>query len=367
MSPSTNNIRANPGVLGPVRMGNRPGGYRVAVVTSTSIQPLPKPRGRLTSELSAALLEEQPSVAGIAEPESRADAQLALWMLYELNYRGLEGVPEEHEWDPGLLDLRARLEAELEARLRERYAASGLVLDPDADIAERLFELVGQDDGPSLATYVRRDASREQVLQLLRLRSLYHLREADPTTWQIPRLGVRAKAALVELQYDEYGAGRPAHVHATLYARGLAAMDLDSSYGAHLDRVPGYTLAENNAMSLLGLHRRLRGAAMGHLAAFESTSSLPCRRYAMGLRRLELPEEVAQYFDEHVEADAVHEQVALRHICKRLVELEPEVTDDVLLGAAICVRLEALSSTAMLSAWQREESTLLAQPVVAVG
>ncbi len=79
----------------------------------------------------------------------------------------------------------------------------------------------------------------------------------------------------------------------------------------------------------------------------------------MGLRRLELPEEMAHYFDEHVEADAVHEQVAVRHICQRLVDLEPELADDVLLGAAVCVLLEARSAEAMIAAWERGESTLL--------
>ena len=39
-------------------------------------------------------------------------------------------------------------------------------------------------------------------------------------------------------------------------------------------------------MSLFGLHRRRRGAIVGHLALFEMTSSVPNRRYADGLRRL---------------------------------------------------------------------------------
>ena len=40
-------------------------------------------------------------------------------------------------------------------------------------------------------------------------------------------------------------------------------------------RSPAITLAIGNLMSLFGLHRRLRGAIVGHLAAFEMTSSLP--------------------------------------------------------------------------------------------
>ena len=43
---------------------------------------------------------------------------------------------------------------------------------------------------------------------------------------------------------------------------------------------PVEILEQNNALSMFGLQRRLRGAAVGHLAAFEATSSLPSRRNA---------------------------------------------------------------------------------------
>ena len=66
------------------------------------------------------------------------------------------------------------------------------------------------------------------------------------------------------------------------------ALGLDARYGAYLDHLPGDTLATVNLMSLFGLHRRLRGAIVGHLALFEMTSSIPNRRYARGLRRLGL-------------------------------------------------------------------------------
>jgi hypothetical protein len=46
------------------------------------------------------------------------------------------------------------------------------------------------------------------------------------------------------------------------------------------------TLATNNLISLFCLHRRLRGALLRHLAAYEATSALPNRRYGNGLRRL---------------------------------------------------------------------------------
>ena len=119
----------------------------------------------------------------------------------------------------------------------------------------------------------------------------------------------------MELLYDEYGTGDPDRLHAHLFARGLEACGLSPEYGAYVDDAPVEVLEQNNAMTLFGLHRRLRGAALGHLAAFEVTSSLPSRRMGQGIARLGLAQEMADYYDEHVEADAVHEQLAVRTIC----------------------------------------------------
>jgi hypothetical protein len=125
-----------------------------------------------------------------------------------------------------------------------------------------------------------------------------------------------------------------------------------------VDATPGPTLALNNTMSLFGLHRRLRGAALGHLAAFETTSSLPCRRFVSGMQRLGFRQVVWDYFDEHVEADAVHEQVALRDICGNLVTAEPALREDVLLGAAVCMLMDAVAAEPALEAWRSGRSAL---------
>ena len=183
------------------------------------------------------------------------------------------------------------------------------------------------------------------------MRSLYHLKEADPVAWLVPRLGVRAKAALMELQYDEYGGGDPNRLHHHLFAHGMAASGLEPAYDAHIDLAPLEVLEQNNALSLFGLHRRLRGAALGHLAAFEATSSLPSRRMAQGLERLGFPEEMVAYYDEHVEADAVHEQLAVRTIAAALLEEEPELEEDLWFGAFTCLDLEDRFARTMLARW----------------
>ncbi len=133
---------------------------------------------------------------------------------------------------------------------------------------------------------------------------------------------------------------------------------MSPAYGAYLDDVSGISLACANVMSLFGLNRRLRGAAMGHLAAFEATSSVPSRKIAAGIERVGLPDVVAAYFLEHVEADAVHEQVAVRDICAALVADEPELHDDVLFGAAACLHLAALSGAELLERWAPESRAL---------
>jgi hypothetical protein len=76
----------------------------------------------------------------------------------------------------------------------------------------------------------------------------------------------RPKSALVEIQLDEYGGGRPGLSHAELFAATLRAAGLDDTYGAYLDHVPGVTLATTNLISLFGSQRRLVPALVGHLA-----------------------------------------------------------------------------------------------------
>jgi hypothetical protein len=310
---------------------------------------LPKARGELSEALFRALRGEADEVGTLLDVPSTArdDTQVALWAMYELHYSGFEDVDDRMEWHPGVLQLRAALERDFEAELRNRHTPPTL----DGPFAESLFAFVADHDGPSLAAHVQRQADREQVLELLRHRSIYHLKESDPTAWVVPRLPTDAKAALMELQYDEYGGGDPNRLHAHLFALGLEASGLRSDYGAYIDDVPTEVLEENNAMSLFGLHRRLRAAALGHLAAFEATSSLPSRRLAQGLARLDFPQEMIDYYDEHVEADAVHEQLAVRTVCGALVEAQPALVDDVFFGAFTCLDLEDRFAHRMLDTW----------------
>jgi hypothetical protein len=324
---------------------------------------LPLPRGPLTERLVATLRRPVHAIdIGapdlVHDPLGDEDLQLALYLCYELHYRGAPGVDDRWEWEPSLLGLRRDLEAIFEAALFEAAGepADG-VAPEDSDIALRA--IADADDAPSLSQHVERDATLDEVLEFLVHRSAYQLKEADPHAFAIPRLSGPPKAALVEIQADEYGGGRPERVHAQLFADAMEALGLDNRYGAYLDHIPGVTLATVNLMSMLGLHRRWRGAITGHLALFEMTSSIPNARYARGLRRLGFDGRATEFFDEHVEADAVHEAVAAVDLAGGLARQEPAVSPDILWGARALVAVEARWARHVLSAWEDGESSLL--------
>jgi hypothetical protein len=332
---------------------------------------LPFPRGPLSSLVHGWLSKPLPADVDVAAtraliPSSATclgddDFQLALWVMYELHYAGFDGVDDRWEWNPALLEVRALFEGVFEQALRDLTAKTvRTTLADDSLLADRLFALTTDFEGPPLSKYIQRRATREQMLQLLRHRSVYTLKEADPHTFAIPRLSGGPKVAMVEVQYDEYGSGRAERQHARMFADTLAACGLSARYGAYVDELPAISLAVNNAMSLLGLHRRLRGAAVGHFAAVESTSAMPSRRYVDALTRLGFPPVAAAYYEEHIEADSAHEQLAVRDVCAVMAANEPETEADIVFGAAVCLHLDALAAGELLAAWTGEDEQVSA-------
>ena len=295
----------------------------------------------------------------VDDPLSGEDTQLFLYLCYELHYRGLPGVDDGWEWEPTLLAARARAEREFEASIRE---LAGPPVEPESSVEDELWALTTGHAGPSLSRYMAEDGTLEQFREFATHRSAYQLKEADPHSWAIPRLDGRAKSAIVEIQNDEYGAGRPGQSHAQLFADTMVALGLDATYGALLDRIPGPTLATVNLISFFGLHRRCRGALVGHLSAFEMTSVEPMARYAAATRRLGLPSGAARFYDVHVAADAHHQEVAATGLAGGLAAAEPELAGDILFGARALMAVEARFTERLLEAWTNGRSSLLPHP-----
>jgi hypothetical protein len=319
--------------------------------------PLPGARGPWTKWLFALLAGPVgpigPPPAVVASVIRDEDLALALYCLYELHYRGFAGVDDGWEWEPALLAARRSLEQRFEAELREVVTGPELTRLPEA-----LYAVIEEGGGPSVSRHLAHRGTAEQFREFAVHRSAYQLKEADPHTWALPRLSGAPKAAMVEIQADEYGAGVERDMHQNLFAVTMAELGLDPGYHAYLDRLPAESLTAVNLVSFFGLHRRLRGALVGHLALFEMTSVEPMGLCAEALRRLGYGPGARHFYEVHVVADAHHETVAAEQLAAGLAEQEPELVPDIVFGARAVMYVEGLLSTRMVSAWTHGRSSL---------
>ncbi|MFJ9916287.1 iron-containing redox enzyme family protein [Actinacidiphila glaucinigra] len=335
----------------------------VTVALDPSQEPAaPAARGPLSAAILSALTTGPPpsllpapaAVSEHADPYGE-DLQLALHVCYELHYRGLAGVDPVWEWDPDLLRLRAAMETAFESAVRADTTGADDRAALDAELDALLTE---HTDADSVSRHLRDEGTWEQMREYFVHRSVYQLKEADPQAWVIPRLSGRAKAALVAVEYDEFGAGRGERVHAQLFADLMGDAGLDPAYGHYVDRVPAATLATVNLMSHLGLHRRLRGALVGHFAAGEITTAPSARRLVQAVDRLGGGPACRYFYSEHIEADAVHEQVMRRDVVGDLIRREPGLTPDVVFGIRAAGLLDRRLEDRLLDAWRDGRSSL---------
>ncbi|MDN3026788.1 iron-containing redox enzyme family protein [Streptomyces sp. S.PB5] len=325
-------------------------------MTHDRVEPrLPVARGAVSAAVSEYLLGTGPLPAPAEVARAAVygdDLQLALYLCYELHYRGFADVPRDLEWDPELLRTRAALEHRFLTALRTDAQVHDGVEDA---LAPLLVEPV---DGSGVTHYLRDEGALWQLREYAAQRSLYHLKEADPHAWVLPRLWGRAKAAMAAVEFDEYGGGRADRVHARLFADLMADLGLETTYGHYVDAAGAEVLATVNLMSLFGLHRQLRGALVGHFAAVEVTSSPGSRRLAEALRRTGAGPAAAHFYDEHVEADAVHEQVVRHDVIGGLLAEEPHLAPDVAFGIDATVCLEDRLADRLLTDWRAGRSSL---------
>ncbi|MDQ2628691.1 MAG: iron-containing redox enzyme family protein [Actinomycetota bacterium] len=331
--------------------------------TDPALEPeLPVACGPLSATVCGLLRRPSGATGGVAVATTGADPygrdlQLALYVCYELHYRGFAGVDPGWEWDATLLELRARMERVFLDSVRRDAGPIPQDTSANDEMAAAATEPV-YGSGPSW--YLRDHGTWEQAREYFVHRSLYHLKEGDPHAWIIPRLTGQAKASFVAVEFDEYGAGRGPRVHQQLFADLLTAAGLDADYLAYLDVVPAESLAVVNLMSLFGLHRRWRGAAVGHFASTEITSPPGSSRLVAALRRMGAPDACVGFYAEHVEADAVHEQVVRTGVVGDLIRHAPHLEADVVFGMRARDVVENRLADLMMAAWSAGRSSLVA-------
>lgn len=324
-------------------------------VSSAAPIRLPKPRGQITGALLPALTCAPGGPLKLPSPTVHwldEDLQLALYVCYELHYRGFDGVSAGWEWQSDLLAARAGLEEVFLAGVQEEL---GTVPPLHEQVEAMLVEPV---HGTGVSYRLLEHGRRWQAREYLVHRSLYHLKEADPQAWVIPRLHGAAQAALVAVEFDEYGAGRAEATHSRLFAEMMADFGLDPGYGYYLDAVTGHSLAAVNLMSLFGLHREHRGALIGQFARVEITSSPSSRRLAEAFAALGAGPAGVRFYEEHIEADALHEQLIRHEVIDTLLREEPALEGDIAFGIAASAMVDDRLGSHLLHCWEAPRSSL---------
>lgn len=300
------------------------------------------------------------------------DAQLALYCIYELTYRGFVEIDEAKDLEHDCLvrSLASHLEAGFLAAVRAlTHDDGGARVDEvarDRGAAAAVDLLLSRAATPSLSAFVEERGTMQQFCELLVHRSAYQLKEADPHTRGISALPAGArKAAMVDIQFDEYGNGTPGTSHAELFWAALDSAGLNSAYGSHVSRLPAATLATGNLLNMFAAHRCHLGALIGHLALFEMTSVEPMGRYARAAARLGLPPDVVAFFAVHVVADEEHGRLGHDVLLGPTVGhatrdgLDPA---DLAFGAHALLLVEAMFAGHVLRSWNAGVPSLRSEP-----
>lgn len=77
-----------------------------------------------------------------------------------------------------------------------------------------------------------------------------------------------------------------------------------------------------------------------------------------GLQRVSAPQRCVDFYQEHVEADAVHEQVVRTDVIGSVLRDDPGVTSYVVLGIRTFRMLEERLATQLMSSWKLGRTSL---------
>jgi len=328
--------------------------------TPEGTQPLlPWPRGPLSDFVISTFGSRSDSVGlsppiALNDPLDDDDFQLALYLCYELHYRDVANV--DLEWDPVLLSFRAELERVFVYRLRQYECASS---HEPSSLAKSLEEMVEDIKVRDIGEYLELHATLDQLREYCVHRSASFLKCGDANSFGIARLKGGAKAAMAKIQFAEMGYGDSGSMNSSHFAVTMMALDLDPRHGAYVGHLPAASLAQVNLESLFGLHRRWRGALVGAVVVNKLSSVDLMDHCLHAMFRLDGSVAGANYFNNRMNADAIHAFIARDQLIAGLVATDPEMANDVLFGATAQLRLEENFAQHALNAWSQDHSSLL--------
>lgn len=298
----------------------------------------------------AAVAERSETVSGRAfghaDEDALEDAHRCLYSLYAERVWRSPVRARSDGVDAELDAIRRRFERGLLESLDARRANSEPADAPDpGDLAGYFAALATAPqsfDGTGWGRFVRDEITLDQLRRIVAQRSLFFLREPDPWIFALPTLTGVAKAGLIDLLLDEYGWGKLDHMHSSVYARLMNALDLDPRPDAYEAEASWQYLATLNHQWMLALTPGLSRRLLGTIYLTEADSPSAMANYLIAWERLGVTDpEVLKFYEIHICADENHRDVALGEVLLPVCEQDPAAIAEIAAGIVDARTLEA--------------------------
>ncbi len=285
--------------------------------------------GCLSAALDHALSSGEVSEVGDLAPVDVADGLRALLAIYDLWTGPLPTVDgrERFQLDPSVLALKARLEADLLARLDD-----GAVAGPaPADAVDALRRIARRDAVPPVYAWLSSTATLGELVDFLALEGGPDADFDDLVA--LCQVGIRGlpKVALAANYWDELGRGERSQVHTELHHRLVRAVAMPRIARADL---PQAALERSALNGLLATNRALQPEMVGALGLLELQAGPRCRHVVRALKRTGAPADAIPFYQEHAEVDPLHGKDWLDRVVAPLVEAFPQWSPRIVRGAA---------------------------------
>jgi len=262
----------------------------------------------------------------------------ALALIYDRDFTGARVTDVDHERQPILRDVAARLEGGVLDHELARVPEESVAGYPDGGkpYVHWLKGIVNEHPAgwhPLYHEYFANGGSEADLRLLLAQESTLDPRFDDIlAAMQIGRCGGE-KLEIAANYWDEMGNGDADQVHTHLFGATMAALGIDSDY---LEKALMLEATiSGNISACLALSRRHYYKAVGYFGVTEYLAPRRFRCIVDTWRRLGLPEVGITYHHLHIGVDAGHAAGWFKNVVVPLVEAEPMAGREIALGASI--------------------------------
>jgi len=286
------------------------------------------------------------------EPVSSASHLFLQRILYRINrlklfwYDDLENYTNEAS--AYLSSVRSRVEMAWQNLESSHVDIAALKAVP---VKNTLKDWVDDDLSPEpseTSLYFRDEMTREGYLELLKITSLDGLVEASQLSRVLGGVGNEVQSTLTRILLEEYGGGRLARKHSSLFSVMLKALDMKSEPEAYFDNSPWEILANINHSFVLCERKRNFLRYVGGLLYTEISVPAAFTVYCQAAERLGLSKESSVYWNLHIKEDQRHGLWMLEDVAFPLLDKYRQDAWEILWGYAQQRFISARASQAVV-------------------